>query len=202
MLGGTGDDRADAMVVDAAGNLFLTGQTTSTNFPTTPGSLQTTNAGGVDAFLAEFNAQGALVSSSYFGGSGDDFGSGIALDSIANIYVAGTTASTNFPTTPGALQTAFGGGSDDGFVFKVNELGTVSSCNTISISGSMGGNLPIAAGSTVQAGYDFTIPRDHPGAHLAFTNANLAVSVTCPHNNGHPPTIRLPTQTLYYPPNN
>ena len=71
----------------------------------------------------------------------------------------------------------------------------VLSCNTISISGSTEGNLPIAAGSTVQAGYDFTMPGSHPDAHVTFTNASVTVQVTCPDNSVHPLTIALPTQT-------
>ena len=59
----------------------------------------------------------------------------------------------------------------------------------------MEGNLPIPAGSTVQAGYDFTMPGSHPDAHVTFTNANVTVSVTCPDNSVHPLTIALPTQT-------
>ena len=63
----------------------------------------------------------------------------------------------------------------------------------------MEGNLPIVAGSTVQAGYDFTMTGSHPEAHVTFTNASVTVNVTCPDNSVHPLTISLPTQTYHDP---
>ena len=75
------------------------------------------------------------------------------------------------------------------------------SCNTVTISGSMEGNLPIPAGSTVQAGYDFTMPGIHPDAHVTFTNASVTVHVTCPNKAVYPLTIALPTQTYDDPVN-
>ena len=75
------------------------------------------------------------------------------------------------------------------------------SCNTISISGSMEGNLPIAAGSTVQAGYDFTMPGSHSEAHVTVTNTSVTVQVICPDNSVHPLTITLLTQTYDDPVN-
>jgi sugar lactone lactonase YvrE len=77
----------------------------------------------------------------------------------------------------------------------------VMSCNTVSISGSMEGNLPIPAGSTVQAGYDFTMPGSHPDAHVTFTNASVTVQVICPNNTVYPLTIAMPTQTYDDPAN-
>jgi len=59
----------------------------------------------------------------------------------------------------------------------------------------MEGNLPIPAGSTVRAGYDFTMPGNHPDAHVTFMNGSVTVHVTCPDNSVHPLTISLPTQT-------
>jgi len=76
--------------------------------------------------------------------------------------------------------------------FEFTEL---KNCNTISISGSMEGKLAIAAGNTVQGGYDFTMPTNHPDAHVTFTNGSVTVQVTCPDNSVHPLTISLPMQT-------
>jgi len=59
----------------------------------------------------------------------------------------------------------------------------------------MEGNLPIAAGSTVSAGYDFTMPGNHRDAHVTFENGSVTVKVTCPDNSVHPLLISLPTQT-------
>ena len=77
-----------------------------------------------DAFVTKLNAAGsALVYSTYLGGSGDDDGNGIAVDSSGNAYVTGYTDSTNFPTA-NAFQAAFGGGSGDAFVTKLNAAGS------------------------------------------------------------------------------
>jgi hypothetical protein len=87
-------------------------------------ALQAENAGGYDAFVAELSADGAfLIYSTYRGGSGDDIGTGIAVDSSGNAYISGYTASPDFPVTPGALQTNYGGGDHDGFVVKFNSGG-------------------------------------------------------------------------------
>src|SRR5207253_2706350 len=85
--------------------------------------LQPANAGSFDAFVAKLNPLGsALVYSTYFGGSGDDFASGIAVDSSGDAYITGYTFSTNFPTM-NPLQPANAGGVD-AFVAKLNPTGS------------------------------------------------------------------------------
>jgi hypothetical protein len=122
-LGGSGSDRCNAIAVDASGNAYVTGGTGSTDFPTA-GPLQAASAGGGDAFVAKLNAEGtALVYATYLGGSGQDFGLRIAVDPSGNAYMAGTTASTNFPTVH-PLQGAYGGGSQDLFVAKLSADGS------------------------------------------------------------------------------
>ena len=124
-LGGSGPDVGFGIAADAAGNAYVTGDTFSTNFPTTAGAFQTALGGGADAFVTKLNATGTgLVYSTYLGGSGFDHGSGIAVDAAGNAYVTGQTASTNFPTTPGVFQTGYGGGLTDAFVTKLNATGT------------------------------------------------------------------------------
>jgi len=122
--GGSGYEQAFGIAVDTLGNAYVSGSTTSTNFPTTLGAFQTTFGGGlIDAFATKLNATGsALLYSTYLGGSGIDEGLGIALDTLGNAYVTGLTFSTNFPTTPGAFQTAFGG-VEDAFVVKLADIG-------------------------------------------------------------------------------
>jgi hypothetical protein len=123
-LGGSGSDDGHGIVVDSAGNAYVTGSTSSANFPTTPGAFQTTFGGSFDVFVTKLNPTGAgLVYSTYVGGSGDDEGSGIAVDATGSAYITGYTASP-FPTTPGAFQTTFGGGSSDAFVTKLNPTGS------------------------------------------------------------------------------
>jgi len=122
-LGGSGDDQGLGIAVDSAGSAYVTGNTSSTNFPTM-NPLQAALDGSGDVFVTKLNPTGsALVYSTYLGGSGADGGSGIAVDSAGNTYVLGTTTSTDFPTTPGAFQPTFGG-FEDIFVSKINPTGS------------------------------------------------------------------------------
>lgn len=127
-LGGNGNDSAAAIAINASGNAFITGGTTSTTFPTAA-PLQAASGGNQDAFVAKLNPSGnGLVYSTYLGGSGGmagspETGSGIAVDASGAAYVTGATSSTNFPVTAGALQpTHMGGG--DAFVSKLNPAGS------------------------------------------------------------------------------
>src|SRR2546428_559773 len=122
-LGGSVDDRGNAIAVDAAGNAYVTGSTSSNNFPTTSGAVQPTcGISGGDAFVSKLNETGTtLVYSTCLGGSGGQFGNGIAVDVAGNAYVTGPTTSPNFPTTRGAFPTTFAGGGD-AFVTKLNTL--------------------------------------------------------------------------------
>src|SRR5262249_263144 len=91
--------------------------------PVTANAAQASLAGGADAFVAQFDNTGAALYCTYLGGTGDeDFAAlgSIAVDSQGKIYVTGPTSSANFPTTAGAFQTAFGGGTHDAFVAKLD----------------------------------------------------------------------------------
>jgi hypothetical protein len=121
--GGTagGDEVGNGIALDAAGNAYATGYTGSTDFPTV-NAWQATLQGGGDAFVAKINASGtALVYSTYLGGGSVDVGNGIAVDLAGNAYVAGFTASSDFPTV-NAFQADFGGNLD-AFVAKLNPTG-------------------------------------------------------------------------------
>ena len=124
-LGGTAEDDAYAIAIDSSGNAYVTGQTQSTDFPHVTGAFSTTNAGGFDVFVSKIAADGSsLLYSTYIGGSGNDSGNAIAVDGSGNAFVAGgTTSSTNFPTTGGAFQTTFKGGSVDAFVLELASNG-------------------------------------------------------------------------------
>lgn len=147
-LGGSLDEAGTAIAIDASGNAYVTGITLSMNFPVTAAAVQSTfrGSGGQpvtdfgapffvtgDAFVSKLSADGSqLLVSTYLGGSLDDAGTAIAVDSGGNIYVAGFTISPNFPTTRGALQTGYKGAEmqnqfynlGDGFIAKLNPTGT------------------------------------------------------------------------------
>jgi hypothetical protein len=121
-LGGNGRDVAYAVAVDSAGNSYVTGSTSSANFPATKGALQTHLQGTQDAFVAKFSPTGKLVYATYLGGKGLDLGDGIAVDQYGDAYVTGKTDAANFPVVNG-FQTKLGGKSD-AFVAKLNPTGS------------------------------------------------------------------------------
>jgi len=110
-LGGSGDDVGYGIAVDAAYGEYVTGTTSSTNFPVTPSALQPRSAGGLDGFVTKLAPFGAPVYSTYLGGGGDDAPAGIAVDSSGSAYIAGNTSSSNFPTK-NAFQPMFFGKKD------------------------------------------------------------------------------------------
>ncbi len=121
-LGGSQDDYPGGIAL-ALGKAIVVGTTSSTNFPLAA-PLQSSLNGVADAFVTALSPSGsALVYSTYLGGSGFEFGHAIATDSVGNAFVAGSTASTNFPLVS-PLQSAFAGGSYDGFVSKLNATGS------------------------------------------------------------------------------
>lgn len=124
-FGGTGADSAGGLAVDAAGNIYLGGATSSTNFTVTRGTVQGTLAAPLDGFVSKFNSAGVLQYSTLLGGNGTDVINDIAVDSQGSVYFCGATASTNFPLA-GAIQPNNRGGSSgqDAMFGKLNPTGT------------------------------------------------------------------------------
>lgn len=120
-------DNAGRIVVDAAGNAYVAGETTSTDFPTTVGAYDTTYGGGLngsDGFYVKLNPSGQLVYGTYMGGDAYEYTTGIAVDSAGNVYVSGATNSTtgSFPQHPNAYDSTLG--LTDIFLIKFDPAGT------------------------------------------------------------------------------
>ena len=121
-LGGSDTDAANGIAVDSAGNIYVVGSTISTNFPTA-NARQSALAGTFDIFVSKFNPAGsALIYSTYLGGQGNDYGTGIAVDSAGNAYVLGYSNSSNFPTAQ-PLQASLAGEFDI-VLSKLNATGS------------------------------------------------------------------------------
>jgi len=131
-LGGSGADTANAIAVDAAGNAYVVGDTTSLNFPAN--GFQTSNAGGQDAFVAKLSSNGEqLLFSTYLGGASNDHGAAIAVDSSGTVYLTGSTWSYNFPLL-NAYQRSLGGPCN-AFLARLSSTG-----NTLMFSTYFGGS--------------------------------------------------------------
>lgn len=174
-LGGNGNDAGRGIAVDPDGNAYVTGDTTSTNFPTTPGAFQTeahssddiTHLG--DVFVVKFNAAGSgLVYATYLGGSDHDNGFAIAVDESNHAYVTGATYSTDFPVTPDSFQTSRSG-YPDAFVAKLNPAGSALAYGTYlgGQYGEAGYDLAADAGGNVYV-TGYTGSPDFPVTELAF----------------------------------
>lgn len=173
-LGGVADDYGFGIAVDSSGSAYVTGFTSSPNFPTTPGAFMARSAGGAyDAFVAKINPVGSsLIYSTYLGGNRDDFGRGIAVDPSGNTFVAGYTNSSNFPTL-NAYQSNYRGGTcgappntvpcSEAFITKLNPAGSGLTYSTY-LGGSSGDAAYAlaldASGSAYVTGY--TVSRDFP----------------------------------------
>jgi hypothetical protein len=116
LAGGSGDDVAYGVAVDAEGRVHLTGRTSSPDFPVTRGAQQTSKGGGWDAFYLSMSPNGKTVrAATYLGGAEDDKGQAIGVDRAGSVYIAGSTLSDDFPGTSGKRR-----GMADAFVAKLN----------------------------------------------------------------------------------
>jgi hypothetical protein len=108
-LGGSNAQYPAGVAVDGGFNVYIAGTTSSTDFPTTPTAFQTSGSPGTHVFFTKLDSGGsANLYTTYISGSATDTASGLAVDSLGQAYIVGITASTDFPTTPGALQTCPG----------------------------------------------------------------------------------------------
>lgn len=166
--GGGWLDQADDVAVDLNGNAYVAGTSQSGDYPTTLGAIDRTWNGDSDAFISKLDPTGTrLIYSTYLGGAGADRALDVAVDGSGHVYVTGTTASVNFPTTPTAVQPAYGGGGD-AFLAKLSESGEAlvystylggSGADVVSGVGLDGTGAAYVAGDTSSADFPTT-----PGA--------------------------------------
>ncbi len=127
-LGSSGNDRANDIAIDSTGAAYITGETLSSNFPTTTGAFSTTYGTNGDAFVTKLNPTGTdLDYSTFLGGEETEIAWAIAVDSSGKAFVTGSTNSENFPTTPGAWDVTYATNLfqyHDVFVTKVNASGS------------------------------------------------------------------------------
>ncbi len=121
-IGGSGTDAGHAIAVDNSGNAYITGATTSTNYPTTSDAFdQSYNGGDWDIFVTKLNASGSTLDhSTFIGGATVDICKSIAIDNSGNAYLTGYTTSSNYPTTSGAFDQSYNGNNSDVFVTKLS----------------------------------------------------------------------------------
>src|ERR1019366_382883 len=118
---GPGVDQFAGLGTDAQGNIYVAGSTRSPNFPVQSAVQSHSGSPGLnDVFVTKLDPSGNIVYSTYFGGSGDDIATAMTVDPAGNVYVTGTTTSTNFPTTPGTYSPSVPPPSFPGPVFGFN----------------------------------------------------------------------------------
>ena len=158
-LGGSGGrEIGRGIALDPSGDAYVFGSTTAANFPVTDNAYQPGNGdaakGNSSAFLAELNPAGsALVYSTYLGGSGGDEGNAVALDSGSNAYLTGTTASTDFPVTVPAYQSANTSSGGTAFVARLGIgtalIPTTPTATTLTVTAAGGAVTTVPSGTAV-----------------------------------------------------
>ena len=171
-IGGSGNDNGNAIAVDDLGNAYITGATTSLDFPTVnafQSSLKPGEFGNPsEAFVAKLNPTGtALIYSTYLGGSNGDSGNGIAVDSSGSAYVTGSSSSSDFPTTANAFQTKASGGGD-AFIAKLNTAG-----NRLSYSTYLGGPNARVFGTDTNVGRGIAVDREGSAYVAGYTYSHM-----------------------------
>lgn len=174
-IGGTNDDIGYSIATDLQGNVFITGATLSSDYPTTPGAYDRTcgtdgacNGGFYDVVVSKFNNNlTSLLASTFIGGSNHDEGFSIAIGPpglLQYVYVTGRTESADYPTTPGAYDTGYNGGRDV-FVSKL-DINLATLLASTYIGGSIDGSM--APGSGDEGGHDIALDYDNTYQYVIY----------------------------------
>ncbi len=115
-LGGSSVDQVNAMAVAPNGSVTILGSSNSADFPTTPGAYRQTRFGSQDIVVAQFDGAGNLAFATYLGGSSFDYASALQRAATGDVFIGGSTRSPDYPTTVGAFDTTFNGGTADAVV--------------------------------------------------------------------------------------
>ena len=162
-LGGSGWDHGYALAPDGSGGVWVAGWNQLGNFPMTADAYQSSHGGGdKDAFLSRFSSTGALLYSTYLGGSGIDDGSALAPDGSGGVWVAGITWSSNFPVTADSYQSSHGGGDYDAFLSRFSSTGALLYSTYLGGSNQDGGNALAPDGSSGVWVTGYTLSTDFP----------------------------------------
>ena len=173
-VGGSGDEGANALALDAGGNVFVAGNTQSSNFPGTTGGAQPASGAFGDAFVARLSSTlTTLAQATYLGGNSTDVANAMALDASGSVFVAGDTTSTDFPGATGGAQPTYGGGFRDGFVARLSNsltslaqstyLGGSADDRAFALAIDAVGNV-FVAGGTVSANFPSTAGGAQPAS--------------------------------------
>ena len=195
-LGGTAQDVAKSIAIDASGNAYVTGSTSSTDFPITPGAFQTTlTSSSGNGFVTEIAAGGASLGySTYLGGSTNDSANSIAIDASGNAYVTGSTSSTDFPITPGAFQTTLTSSSGNGFVTEIAAGGA-----SLGYSTYLGGSTNDSANSiAVDASGNVYVTGSTSSADFPITSGSFQTTLKSSSGNGFVTSVAAGGASLNY----
>ncbi|MBL7962223.1 MAG: gliding motility-associated C-terminal domain-containing protein [Flavobacteriales bacterium] len=159
-----GDNFRGEVVLDAAGNICISGATASNDFPVTAGAYQTTLAGGQDAVVFSLDITcTSLLWSTYLGGAQNDMGFGLRVAGDGSVVVCGGTMSSGFPSTPGVYMDTYQGGTHDVFVARLSNSGTLLTASTF-----FGGN---------QSDCAFFIDLDQSGDIYIYGQSNTGIAI-------------------------
>jgi len=196
-IGGTNADSAAGLAVDASGNVYLTGSTSSATYPTTPGAFDTSHNGYTDVFVTKLNPRGnALVYSTFIGGGSGELVHGIAIDSSGNIYITGETSTlpgvvTSYPTTSETVQQNFNGGQE-AFVSKLGDFAI--SGRVVDESGLPLANVAVGM-SGARSGFMLTDGQGYFGFTDTLLRGNYTIAATHPNFSFTPSNFQIDSFT-------